>query len=129
MGIEVRLHEEIEGELIKLEEMRDEIGTEKHKVAVDGLTKVLDRAIEMDKVERELREKERSREIENEFKAQQLKDERRDRLVKNILAVAGIIVPTALTVWGTFKTFKFEEEGTITTSMGRGFIGRLFPKK
>ena len=57
-----------------------------------------------------------------------MEEEKKDRLIKNILTGAGIIIPLGVTVWGTLKTLKFEEEGTVTTLMGRGFINKLFPK-
>ena len=58
-----------------------------------------------------------------------MEDEKKDRLIRNCISAAGIIIPSLLTIWGTFKTFKFEQEGTVTTIMGRGFINKLLPKK
>ena len=74
-------------------------------------------------------EKEDTREIEVEFKRQEMNEERKDRWIKNGIAALSVIVPTAVTVWGTIKTIEFEKEGTITTIMGRGFINKLLPKK
>ena len=56
-------------------------------------------------------------------------EEKKDRLVKNIITAAGIVLPLVITVWGTKVSLKFEEEGTFTTIMGRGFINKLLPKK
>lgn len=63
------------------------------------------------------------------FREQQLKDEKKDRMVKNVLTAAGIALPLLVTIWGTRVSLKFEEEGTLTTIMGRGFINKLLPKK
>jgi hypothetical protein len=121
------LREEIADELEQLKKM--EVGTDAYRTTVDGLTKLVDRAIEMEKIDIESQEKVDNREIENDLKLKQMEEDRKDRLVKNCIAVAGIVIPSALTIWGTLKSFKFEEEGTVTTIMGRGFINKLLPKK
>lgn len=127
MNIKDLLCEEIENEFEELKSM--DLGSEKHRSTVDGLTKLVDRAIEIKKVEIENDEKVTSREIDNDFKSQQMEDERKDRLVRNGITIASIVIPTAVTIWGTLKSFKFEETGTVTTTIGRGFINKLIPKK
>ena len=56
-------------------------------------------------------------------------DEKRDRRIKNGITIAGIVIPSIITIWGTIKSLNFEKEGTVTTIMGRGFINKLLPKK
>ena len=121
------LDEEIQVEFEKLSKL--EVGSESYKATVDGLTKLVDRAVEIDKTEMENTTKIEAQNIENDFKALQIKEDNRDRWVRNGIAIAGIIVPSVLTVWGTLKSFKFEETGTVTTILGRGFINKLLPKK
>ena len=127
MSINSLLRDEIQNEFEDLRKM--ELGTEAYKTTVDGLTKLIDRATELDKIEAEARERIFNRDVDMEFRQKQANDDKKDRIAKNIIAVFSVAAPLALTVWGTHKTFKFEEEGTITTTMGRGFINRLFPKK
>jgi hypothetical protein len=127
VNIETLLHDEIETEFTKLSEL--EPGTDEHKVTVDELTKLMDRAIELEKIDRESEDKAAARDSEERTKKQQLEDEKKDRVVKNVLCAAGVVLPILVTIWGTKVSLKFEEEGTITTQMGRGFIQRLFPKK
>lgn len=114
------IDEMLSGELTKeFEELNKmEVGTDKYRTAVDGITKLTDRLIEVEKMN-----------VENQNKQKMMEDERKDRMIKNGLTAAGIVIPTAVTIWGTFKSFKFEETGTITTMMGRGFINKLLPKK
>ena len=121
------LDEEIQVEFEKLSKL--EVGSESYKATVDGLSKLVDRAVEIDKTEMENATKIEAQNIENDFKALQIKEDNRDRWVRNGIAIAGIIVPSVLTVWGTLKSFKFEETGTDTTILGRGFINKLLPKK
>ena len=115
-NIETLLHEEIQDGFDALSKM--ERGTEIHKATVDEVAKLFDKAIEIEKIEIEAKDKAKARE-----------EDRKDRRVKNGIAIGGIVLPLAVTIWGTFKTLKFEEEGTVTTIMGRGFINKLIPKK
>ena len=126
-NIETLLHEEIQDGFDALSKM--ERGTEIHKTTVDEVAKLFDKAIEIEKIEIEAKEKAKAREIEASLKRAQMDEDRKDRRFKNGIAVGGIVLPLAVTIWGTFKTLKFEEEGTVTTMMGRGFINKLIPKK
>lgn len=126
-NIETLLHEEIQDGFDALSRM--ERGTEIHKTTVDEVAKLFDKAIEIEKIEIEAKDKAKSREIEASLKRAQMEEDRKDRRVKNGIALGGIVLPLAVTIWGTFKTLKFEEEGTVTTMMGRGFINKLIPKK
>lgn len=126
-NIETLLHEEIENEFEILGDMA--VGSDEYETTVNGLTKLCDRAIELEKFKTEHEFKREQQSVEDDLKIEQLKDEKRDRFVKNSLTAAGIIVPAAITIWGTIKSIKFEETGTITTIMGRGFIQKLLPKK
>ena len=127
MNIEHLLYDEMENEFEKLRDK--EPGSDEHKAIVDELVKLMDRAIEMERVNNDCEDKTEIRENEQALKKQQFEDEKRDRLVKNIISIAGIALPLMVTIWGTKVSLKFEEEGTFTTLMGRGFINKLLPKK
>lgn len=116
MKIEKLLNDEIQAEVESLGTM--ELGSEPYKVAVDGVTKLIDRSIEIKKLE-----------TERENQALQAIEDKKDRWIKDSIAVAGIILPLAVTIWGTRASLKFEETGTVTTVMGRGFINKLLPRK
>lgn len=126
MRIDTLLREEIELEFEGLRKM--ELGTEQYRTTVDGLSKLLDRAIGMDQSDAELQEKIDSRISDTELKLQAAKDDKVNRIVSHCINVAGIILPIAVTIWGTRVSLKFEETGTVTTLMGRGFINKLLPK-
>ena len=123
MKIKETLYKEIEDELQALNEI--EVGTDEYKSSVDGVTKLLDRAIEIEKHEAEMKE----REAERIAKNIQVAEEQNDRVVKNCISAGGVVLPLLVTIWGTLKSFKFEKDGTVTTIMGRGFINKLLPKK
>ena len=127
MRIETQLKEEIAKELTEIGKMQ--LGSDEYRGTVDGVAKLMDRAIELERLDIESHEKVETRQAEEDFRMKQMEDERKDRIAKNCIAVAGIVVSTAVTVWGTIKSINFEKEGTITTIMGRGFINKLLPKK
>lgn len=120
------LNEEISDELKRLGEV--EVNTDQHKALVESVTKLMDKKIEIEKIERDSKARDQEHELESK-KLEQITNEKNDQIFKNAIAIAGIVVPSLLTVWGTFKTLKFEETGTITTIMGRGFVNKLIPKK
>lgn len=113
--METLLCKEIRTEFKNLEAM--ELGTEQYRATVDGLTKLMDRAIELDK-------------SENEQKARldAAKNEQIDRWIKNGLSLVSVVGGFAITIWGTKVCLKFEETGTVTTGPGRAFMNRLFKK-
>lgn len=115
-NIETLLYEEIENKFEELNGLK--AGTPEYEHAVNGVTKLMDRAIEMEKLDNEVKDKSETQ-----------KEEKKDRLIRNIISGATVVLPILVTIWGTKKSFEFEKEGTITTIMGRGFINKLLPKK
>ena len=127
MNIETLLYDAIETDFDKLAD--EKLSAEERRATVDELTKLMDRAIEMERVNNDCKDRTEIRENDQTIKLQQLADDKKDRIVKNAIGVAGIILPILVTIWGTKVSLKFEEEGTVTTIMGRGFIQKLLPRK
>lgn len=123
MNIESQLRKTVQDELAELEGM--EIGSEQYKTAVDGITKMADRVLAF---ENQASTKALAEE-EHKLKQKEAAEEKKDRVIRNVISVVGIVVPAILTVWGTYKSLNFEKEGTVTTIMGRGFINKLLPRK
>lgn len=130
MKTETLLHEEIESQFQELGKIA--VGTDDYKAAVDGVTKLLDREIKLKELEIASYDKEKEfeqKEKELTLKEEQLKDESRDRKIKNAITVGNIMTTAGLAVWGTIASFKFEKNDSITTILGRGWINKLIPKK
>lgn len=127
MEIEQLLQDEIKDELQGLSTL--ELGSDKYKATTDGIVKLMDKAIEMDKINRDQDERQANRNEDLELKYRQIEAEIRDRKVKNVITVVISGVGTVVTIWGTLKTLKFEEVGTVTTMAGRNFINNLFKRK
>lgn len=127
MNVKTLLDEEIVSEIENLNKVP--LGSEEHKIAADALAKLLDKSVEMKKLDLEYQDKVESREAANNLKLTEIEEEKKDRRVKNILTGVSVVGGFALTIWGTIKSFEFEKDGVITTIMGRGFIQKLLPKK
>lgn len=98
-----------------------DLKSDEYKKAVDNLTKIADRIIEIDKIEVE-REK---NQIENDLKTQQMNDEKRDRLVRNVIEGAKVVGGFGLAAWAFVASMNFEKEGTFTTQGGRSAVNQL----
>ena len=123
------------------------VETAEYKAGIDNLVKLYDRAIEVDKAENErtdrLSQHESELEMKNRqideqingrieetaLKREQFEEDRKDRIVKNVLALLQIGVPTLTAVVMTYKTFEFEKEGTVTSIFGKGWVNKLLPRK
>ena len=127
MSLEILLDKELESSINSLEDIP--LGTEEYKASVDSITKLLDKSIELKKLEIEADDKIKTREFEESIKTQQMEDERKDRIIKNWLTGASIVIPAGCGIWGFIKSIKFEETGTITTLSGRNILGSILKFK
>lgn len=119
MSVKTDLREELTNEIVELS--RVQFGSDEYKTGVNGVTQMADRVIEMERIELE-KEK-----LEAEY--QKNEDERQDRKAKNRIAVAGITIPSAITVLGAIAMFVYEERGSIVSQAGRKIVDRIFRAK
>ena len=126
MNAETRLYDEIETLNDKLLALTP--GTDEYDKVFKEYTALLDRAIELHRIEADTEDKAAARESAQALELQKARGEKGNRIVQAVINVVGIVLPVVLTVWGTNKSLKFEEEGTVTTTAGRNFMSRLFRK-
>lgn len=125
-----KLDEEIQSLLEDLQNV--EHGSDEYKAKLDDVSKLIDKRNDIDKIELETAKQRLNEEIEQRKieKEQELNDyNKKQDIIKHAISIGSIVIPVFLTVWGTYKTLKFEETGTVTTIMGRGFVNKLIPKK
>lgn len=138
MSVKDLLQGEIERQLGSLEDIP--LCSEESKIAGDGVVKLLDKYNEMVRIENERQNSIDNRnadmtfkydqmQAENDLKEKQLAEERSDHKIKNALTLITFAGGVILTVWGVYKTIEFEETGTVTTIVGRGFFNKIIPKK
>ena len=127
MSVRSNLVEEFESELEELSKM--EVGTDTYRATVDGVTKLADRIIEIDKIEKENSVKIDTQEQECAIKAQQLKDEKKDRFIKNCIAIGTFVGGVLVYGLAFIASTNFEREGTLTTEGGKSSLRQLLKLK
>lgn len=126
MPFETKLREELDREFDSLK--ASEVGSEEHKATADTMTRLMDRAIELKKIEVDARNQERAQENERALRLVQMRDERNDKLLRNILMGVGSVGGLA-TIWLlSAAAFTYEEKGTISSLIGKKVLGMLVPK-
>lgn len=121
------LGEEVESQLEEVHKIS--LGTDESKIAIDGVAKLADRSIELEKLriqEEDLAEK---RNMDYELRSEQIKKEHLRGMIdigtKVLIGLGGL----ALSVWGTIYTTNFEREDNYTTSASRSWVSSLFKPK
>lgn len=125
MPFETKVDEELERELDTLK--THEVGSDGHKNVSDSVTRLMDRAIELRKVDADAKAQERAQENEKNLRLAQMKDERRDRIVRYILDGAKLALSVG-TIWLlAAASFTYEEKGTLSSSIGKKVLGGIVP--
>ena len=135
---EKRIEELLEEELIEQIKALSELepGSDKKSKAIDDLSKLYRVRIEENKTVWDADEKYNRRVLDeklnmtdSDFKSQQMTEQIKDRYFKVGIAAAELMIP--LIFYGVWmnKGFKFEETGTITSTVFKGLINRFRPTK
>lgn len=106
-----------------------EAGSDEHKATVDELTKLMDRSIELEKLEVNVAEKAKDREqtkLDTELKKEQLANDQKDKKFGRWTSVISIVVPVGVAIWGTLYTTKWEKTDTLTSTAGKEHSRNLF---
>ena len=126
MSYKTLLNDEICEELEECKKL--EMGSEVYNSSINGLCKLMDKQLEIEKLELQKEQQRIENEqklFDNEIKAEQLKSDKRDKAVKNTLTGVSVIGGLGITIWGTIQAIKFEENGSFTSLVGRGFINNI----
>lgn len=123
-----KLDLEIARQLEILEKLSPSDG-EKYELAVDSLAKLYKLRIEEEKNEREADLADCQAEVDNEEKEKEAKDRKFDRWLHFGLDAAGIIVPIVFyNIWMN-KGFRFEKDGTFTSTTFKNLFHLFKPTK
>lgn len=139
--IEDLLGEEIKNQIESISSLNP--GSVERSKAIDDLTKLYKLRIEEtknnseldEKRERRLMEKEQyddgllDREYEAKFKREQLSEQVKDRYIRLGTAAAELILPLIFYAVWMRRGFKFEKDGTYTSTTFRGLFSRFKPTK
>lgn len=123
MGVKELLTDELERQLGSLEDLP--LGSQEYHQAIVDTSILLDKHNDMEKIELDRQEKTKSREQEKDLKNKEMKEERFDRIVKNVITVMTFGVSLGVTIWANVDSKKFEQGFTQTTEAGRSSTRKL----
>lgn len=129
MGEEIKtmLEEEIRNEIRGLISLST--GSEEHTMAIDNLAKLYKLKLDEDRTSMEYLEKTQTRESDNGFKCAQMEEAIKDRYIRIGIAAAELVLPLMFYAVWMRRGFKFEQNGTYTSTTFRGLFSRFKPTK
>jgi hypothetical protein len=123
MSVRSILVEEFETEMKELKKM--EVGSDQYKIAVEGITKIVDRINEIDNKANELTLRDTIQMNEHISREHQIKAEKRSRDI-TVWTTVGIASAQLIAAGLAFvASVNFEREGTFTTEGGRSALRQL----
>ena len=121
MSVRQKLEEEFEDQMNQLNEM--ELGSESYTKTVEGVTKLADRLIAIQKNNDEYELKSREIEAEKEAREQEALQAKK----RNRIDWAKVIVPTAGAFTMGIITMIWEKTDTLTSSAGKSALRDILP--
>lgn len=127
-SVKAVLTEELMSQVEELHKIQ--VGDEKYKNAVDGVAKLSAAISTIEKNEQDAIAKENARIDECELKAQQLADEKKDRMIKHAIDIGSTVGYLGVLCWGVVASINFEKTGHIwSTEAGRSFARKILNLK
>ena len=126
MPFETKLREELDRELDRLKTY--EVGSEEHKAIADTTTRLMDRAIELKKIDAEAKNQAKAQENEKALRMAQMRDERNDNIARNVITFVQVAGSYVLFAGLAVMAFTYEEKGTIASPIGKKLLGMVVPK-
>ena len=128
MSIKHRLDEETLNEIDNLG--RATIGSDEYEANIDGVAKLLDKKIELERLENERLDKIEAREADVEIRLKQMNESRKERMMDNGVRIATTVFTAGVFMIGFVASTNFEKEGTLLTTEGgrtslRNLLGML----
>lgn len=97
------------GDLLRVVDASDE----KHGKLMKERDDIRNELIELDKVR-----------IEKE----KIEAENKREKIRNGITIGTFTVTSIISIWAVIKTFRFDQEGTVTSTLGRGILSSIIPK-
>lgn len=116
MSIKNNLIEEFNSQLEEVSKM--EVGSEKYKIAMDGITKLADRITDIEKLESEQSLKYDRQTMDDHFKEKQMKADKQDKLIGHVIDGVKVCGGLGLTAWAFVASMNFEKNGHLFSTEG-----------
>ena len=116
MSIRENLIEEFNDEVKGLRGLQ--LGSDEYKATVDGVTKLADRIIEIEKIEKDAKSKEIERESNDYLKMKQMEDDKKDRWARNSIEFVKVGGGLLAACVAFVLYIKYEEDGKLYSTEG-----------
>jgi len=105
-----------------------DVNNDKYKLLLEERDKVRNELIKLEqtKIEADLKKQQLETEVKN--KEAQIKAEDQRESVRNKITIGTFLVTTGISVYAIIRTFKFDETGTVTSTLGRNILTSAMPK-
>lgn len=120
MSIKTELIEELRSQLGGLHQMK--LGDDEYRYTVDGVTKLADRVIELEKLEVETELKGSEIEIEENLKKEEMRELSKDRKTRNVIEAAKVVIPVTAACVMAIVSMKWEKLDTLTSTAGKSAL-------
>lgn len=91
--------------------------SDRYQVLLEEKDKVRNEMIELTKIEQE-----------KSIKISQIQSEDKRERFRNMITIGTFIITTGVSIFAIAKTFKFDQEATITSTLGRNILNSVIPK-
>ena len=91
--------------------------SESYKIALEDKDKIRNELIKVEQMKKE-----------EQMQAEQIKNDSKKDMIRNILSTVTFGVTTGVSIYTIVKTFKFDQESTVTSTLGRNILNGVIPK-
>lgn len=123
MSVKTLVMQEVCDQITEISKM--EVGTETSKTAINGVGVLIDKVIDLEKLEID-KQKIELETAKVDIERDKVELDKKDKKIKNQLSIGTAIVGAGITVGMSLLAFVYEERGTITTKAGNKFVDRAF---
>ena len=121
----VKIKELLEQTLEKQIELANEASGDERYARIEETVKLVDRYNEMNRIDLDHDDKLQSREMEKDFKREEMRESKRDRQWKNGVAIGTFIGSTVVFIGMNLFSMRFEQEFVQSTEAGKNSTRKL----
>ena len=94
-----------------------EIGSAEYKIFMEERDKIRNELIKVEQIEED-----------RETKKQQIESDNKNELIRNRITIGTFIASTVVSIYTVVRTFKFDQESTVTSTLGRNVLTNVTSK-
>lgn len=101
---------------------------ENYKLLLEERDKIRNELIKYEQANIEAELKKHQLETEAKIKADQIEAENKREKIRNQITIGTFAVTTVVSVLALYKTFKFDESASVTSTLGKNILNGVVPK-